>query len=279
MTEPFATTYILFVDMLGFAALVEAEGDELNELDPVFTGVELYPSSEKSLLGFRFINFHRCLNDARVRLQKLGTGTAIVFSDSAFLRIDTLEQAIDVARSLMFDLVSNEVPARIGIARGSYRMLRFLTDSSAQASFHVSQFLGTGVVRAYKTERCGIPGLRILLHPDLEPLLDKDAMRIIPAKPGEKMHLGVRSEVNYLDPKTDSHLGKDYEDCLQFDALRWMVNTADEAFHYHYIETFHALNVMRAQLGRAPYSWDKFLDRDEYDYSHGIRTRPDAKES
>jgi len=128
-------------------------------------------------------------------------------------------------------------------------MLRFLTDSSAQASFHVSQFLGTGVVRAYKTERCGIPGLRILLHPDLEPLLDKEAMRIIPAKPGEKMHLSVRSEVNYLDPKTDSHLGKDYDDCLQFDALRWMVNTADEAFHYHYIETFHALNAMRASSG------------------------------
>ena len=157
-------------------------------------------------------------------------------------------------------------------------MLRFLTDSSAQASFHVSQFLGTGVVRAYKTERCGIPGLRILLHPDLEPLLDKDAMRIIPAKPSEKMRLIVRSEVNYLDPKTDTHLGPDYDDCLQFDALRWMLNAADEAFHYHYIETFHAWNAMRAQLGRAPYPWEKFLDRDEYDYSHGIRTRPDAKE-
>jgi hypothetical protein len=37
----------------------------------------------------------------------------------------------------------------------------------------MSQFLGTGVVRAYQTERCGVPGLRILLHPDLEPLLDE----------------------------------------------------------------------------------------------------------
>ena len=279
MTEPFETTYILFADMLGFASLVESEGDELNKLSPVFTGVELYPSPAESLLGYRFINFHRCLNEARVRLQRLGTGTASVFSDSAFLRIDTLEQAIDIARSLMFDLASNEVPVRMGIARGSYRMLRFLTDSSAQASFHVSQFLGTGVVRAYKTERCGIPGLRILLHPDLEPLLDPHAMRIIPVKPNEKMRLSVRLEVNYLDPKTDTHLGPDYDDCLQFDALRWMVNVADEAFHYHYIETFHAWNAMRAQLGRAPYPWDKVLDRDEYDYTHGIRTRPDAKES
>src|SRR5229473_7621933 len=77
MTEPFETTFILFVDMLGFAALVEKEGDELNELSPIFTGVELYsPSPAESLLGYRFINFHRCLNQARVRLQELGAGTA-----------------------------------------------------------------------------------------------------------------------------------------------------------------------------------------------------------
>jgi hypothetical protein len=39
MTQPFETTFILFADMLGFAALVEREGDELNELNPIFTGV------------------------------------------------------------------------------------------------------------------------------------------------------------------------------------------------------------------------------------------------
>jgi len=33
---------------------------------------------------YRFINFHRCLNRARVHLLKIGAGTAIVFSDSAF---------------------------------------------------------------------------------------------------------------------------------------------------------------------------------------------------
>src|SRR5437870_3252375 len=89
----------------------------------------------------------------------------------------------------------------LGLGRGSYRMLRFLTDSSAHVSFHMSQFLGTGIVRAYQTERCGLPGLRILLHPDLEPLLDKEALRIIPVEPCQMMRLNVQSEVNYLDPK------------------------------------------------------------------------------
>ncbi len=52
MTQPFETTFILFVDMLGFAALVEEEGEELNELNPIFAGVELYsPSPADSLLG------------------------------------------------------------------------------------------------------------------------------------------------------------------------------------------------------------------------------------
>ena len=277
--QPFETTFILFVDMLGFGSLVEQEGDQLSALNPVFTGVELYsPSPADSLLGYRFINFHRCLNQARVRLQELGAGTAIVFSDSAFLRMSTLENAIHVARSLMFELVTSEIPARMGIARGSYRMLRFLTDSSDNVAFHMSQFLGTGIVRAYQTEKCGIPGLRILLHPDLEPLLDKAAMRIIPATPGEGMRLDVRSEVNYLEAD-DDHVGPDYQDCLQFDSLRWMAGVAPERFQYHYLKTFEAWNVMRTQFGRAPYPWEKFLDRDEYDYTHGIRARPSRDSS
>lgn len=250
MTKPFETTFILFVDMLGFASLVEREGEELNELNPIFTGVELYsPSPAESLLGYRFINFHRCLNQARVRLQEIGSGTAIVFSDSAFFRINTLENAVDLARTLMFELVTSEIPVRMGLARGSYRMLRFLTDSSDRVSFHMSQFLGTGIVRAYQTERCGIPGLRILLHPDLEPLMDKESLRIVPATPGKTMRLDVRSEVNYLDA-TETDLEPDFQDCNQFDCLRWMTGLTDEPLQYHYIETFNAWNVMRAQLGR-----------------------------
>jgi hypothetical protein len=277
MAQPFETTFILFVDMLGFSALVEKEGDDLNELNPIFTGVELYsPTPAESLLGYRFVNFHRCLNEARVRLQEMGAGTAIVFSDSAFFRIDSFEDAIHLARTLMFELVPSEIPARMGLARGSYRMLRFLTDSSAHVSFHMSQILGTGVVRAYETERCGLPGLRILLHPDLEPLLDKDALRIIPVTPSENMRLNVRSEINYLDTTDDNHLGPNFDDCIQFDCLRSMISLTDERFQYHYIETFNSWNVMRAQIGRAPYPWEKFLDRDEYDYIHGIRERPSA---
>ena len=265
--------------MLGFAALVESQGDELSELNPIFTGVELYsPSPAQSLLGYRFINFHRCLNQARTHLQEMGAGTAIVFSDSAFFRVDTLEQAISLARSLMYGLVTSDIPARMGLAHGSFRFLRFLTDTSAQVSFHMSQFLGTGVVRAYNTERCGLPGLRILLHPNLEPLLDKGSLRIVAVERSEKMNLPVQSEVNYLEVNSGTDLGPDFEDVIPFDSLRWMTGMAEQQFQYHYIATYNALNIMRAQLGRDPYPWEKFLDRDKYDDEHGIRPkRPEQR--
>jgi hypothetical protein len=278
MSQPFESTFVLFVDMLGFAALVEEQGELLDELSPVFTGAELYsPASSESLLGYRFINFHRCLNEARLDLQKLGAGTEVVFSDCAFFRIDAIADAIEVARQLMFRLVDSGVPARMGIAQGSFRMLRVTTDTSQQVSFHMSQFLGTGIVRAYQTERCGLSGLRILLHPNLIPNLDKEALRIIPVPRSDKaLKLDVQFEVNYmgLDPYDN---GPDYEDCLQFDSLRTMCGEADESFQYHYIDTYHAWNAMRVQIGRPAYPWDKFLDRDEYDHEHGIRVRPEPR--
>lgn len=116
----------------------------------------------ESLFGYRFVNFPRCLNEPRFDLQKLEAGTAIVFSDCAFFRIDAIGDAIEVARQLMFRLVDCGLPARMGIAQGTFRILRIMTDTSQQVSFHKSQFLGTGIVRAYQTERCGMGTERTL---------------------------------------------------------------------------------------------------------------------
>jgi hypothetical protein len=280
MTQPFESTFVLFVDMLGFASLVEEQGETLDHLSPIFTGTELYsPTPAQSLLGYRFVNFHRCLNEARFDLQKLGAGTSIVFSDCGFFRIDAIDDAIEIARQLMFRLVDCEVPTRMGIAQGTFRMLRVMTDTSQQVSFHMSQFLGTGIVRAYQAERCGIPGLRILLHPNLDSILDKERLPISPIPPSDKaLKLDVKFEVNYmgLDPY-DS--GPDYHDCLQFDSLRNMCAEAEQTFQYHYIDTYHAWNRMRELIDRPAYPWEKFLDRDEYDYEHGIRPRPDQSKA
>jgi hypothetical protein len=162
----------------------------------------------------------------------------------------------------------------MGIAPGSFRSVRFTSDTTTQAAHHASQFVGTGVVRAFRTEGCGIPGLRILLHPLLEPLIDKTSDRIVePWHDRDKLREPVTLELNYLDPTTNEWLGPDYDDVLMFDALRNMTAEAEEQFHYHYITTFNAFNVMRAQFGRPPYPWDKFIDRDKYEKEHGIVPR------
>lgn len=269
---------MIFVDMLGFADLVEREGDELSELNPIFTGVELYsPSPASSLLGYRFINFHRCLQTARTNMQEGRCGTAIVFSDSAFFALDTIDKTIELARSLMYSLVVSDVPVRMGIAHGSFRGLRFNSDTSDQTAVHMSQFLGTGVVRAYKTERCGLPGLRALIHPTLESVLDKVSHRIVTVGDSVLRHPDVQAEVNYLD--TDpQHSGPDYEDVILFDCVRNLELDADGAFAYHYKATFDALNVMRAQFGSSPYPWEKYLDRDTYDKEHNVRPVPYSSE-
>lgn len=268
-----AESFVLFVDMLGFGDLVLAEGSDLSELAPGFARDDLYVE-QPSLLAFRFINFHRCVEGASAAWRRDRTGTSIVFSDSAFFVACELSDVFAVARSLMASLVDSGVPVRMGIANGSFRSVRFTSDTSTQASHHASQFIGTGVVRAFRTEGCGIPGLRILLHPQLEPLIAKSSDRVVEAwHDRDKLREPVRLELNYLEPTTNDWSGPDYDDVLMFDALRNMTAEAEEQFHYHYIATFNAFNVMRAQLNRPPYPWEKFIDRDKYDKEHSIVPR------
>src|SRR5262249_44862677 len=111
--------------------------------------------------------------------------------------------------------------ARIGLAHGSFRALRFANDTSDHVAVHMSQFLGTGIVRAYKTERCGLSGLRILLHPNLEPFVDRINNRIVSVADDAARSPHVVSEVNYLE-LNPSDSGPDYDDVLVFDSLRNM---------------------------------------------------------
>lgn len=52
------------------------------------------------------------------------------------------------AAGLMRDLIRFRVPARLGLSTGTFRAVR------------LAQFFGTGVVRAYRAESCGLKGMR-----------------------------------------------------------------------------------------------------------------------
>jgi hypothetical protein len=261
--------FIVFVDMLGFGDLVERDSKGVEELRPVFKsadGLEIpeadTPDSVGSELADRFTQFHRCLNSARERIQAARAGTVIVFSDSAFFQMNSLKVATDVARELMRNLIFRDVPARIGVGHGSFRVLRFMSDASTQVAFHVSQFLGLGVIRAHAAEQCGAKGMRILLHPELELFLEREAIpRVVSVEPTPG-RLPVTKELNYLyEPGHAQHMfsgGKDL-DALLVDNVRRMMKRSAPVVHIHYVETLHALNRMRAQLNRSLYSLNDFI--------------------
>ena len=259
-------TFVLFVDMLGFATLTLSNDDAVDALTatyrstkPVEAFADMIWRSEQPLLAKRFYNFHHCIDAAIGNVQRTG-GAAIAFSDSAFLAVGDFERALSMAIGLMRDCIQARVPVRMGLARGSFRILRFLSDSSPGAIVHTSQFLGSAVVGAYQAESCGAKGLRILVHPDLDDALHGygDGTYGSPLTDVPK-RLPVRLEVNYLHRSTDytDFLGAigitgpaEMDDHYFPTAIKDMVSSALPDHRDHYDMTRTALDAMRRQLER-----------------------------
>ena len=168
---------VVFADTLGFAALTEA-----NPINPrMLNAHSRLPQSFEVLdemISYRnpltesFSHFHTSLKWAIMTAEMKHPLTAITFSDSVFIATNYLFEAASIAVTLARAMLSYKVPVRMGIAFGSFAALRFRSDVSADSGDHAAQFLGTAVGRAYQAEKCGIKGMRILLHPSVESLLD-----------------------------------------------------------------------------------------------------------
>lgn len=250
---------VLFVDLLGFAALTEQHPiDALSlrtsdRLDTIFGAV-----FKKNPLTHAFTEFHRVIRGTLQLSQLRHSSTAITFSDSAFVATTQLHEAVGIAVYLMQSLLRRGVPVRVGIASGSFEAVRFRSDITADGEDHAAHFLGTGVVWAHRTESCGISGCRILLHPSAAILLD-DPLHNPPAPASEHvMHLecsadegqnkhGVVREINYWSfGFTDERSA--------WRELQKMWDQAPEAEHRHFQATAEAIDRMRVARGEAPVS-------------------------
>ena len=253
---------VLFVDMLGFAALTEAYPIDVGMLNahnrPFSASFETILGAAKNPLTEAFHGFHFALRWAIDMANMRRPVTAITFSDSAFIvfthLIDAATLAVDFARSML----SQKVPVRMGIAFGSFAALRFRSDVTSEGGNHASEFLGTAVVRAYQAERCGIKGLRVFLHPSVHPLL-KDAIQN-PAEPLVSAHAirplecavsergnqsAVRYELDYWDPAPT-------KEASAWRGLQEMWDKAPDFALEHYQATAEAINRMRMGRGQAP---------------------------
>ncbi len=259
---------VIFVDMLGFRELVLNNEEAIETLQPSIRYTALNERffndlllHSKNPLQSRFSFFHQALDQTVEQVRKIPDNASLVFSDCAFFKLPDLVAAVTAAIALQRELVKYQVPARFGLARGSMKVVRFLTDSVTGSVHHSSQFLGTGVVRAFQTESCGVPGLRILVHPEVVGDLSAAKVRMVEIDPPGERHPGVKvtHELNYLlsDAEFESNdFAKGVFKTVEMFDQEMIIKPVKAIAGVHqdkrhiYDATLQALNKMRMQFGR-----------------------------
>lgn len=248
--------------MLGFASLTESNPIDISMLNartrPLGMTLDDILAEPKNPLTDAFSHFHHSLKWTIMTAEMRHPLTAITFSDSVFIATNYLFEAATLAVNLAQSMLAGKIPVRMGIAFGSFAALRFRSDVSADGGDHAAQFLGTAVVRAHQAESCGIKGMRILLHPSVEPLLVDDAHHPAsspngtwPLRPLEcsnterENRVGVRYELNYWDLATT-------KEAKSWHALQDMWSAAPDCEKEHYQATAEAINRMRIAQEELP---------------------------
>jgi len=252
---------ILFIDILGFAALTEAwpiDVDLLKKYGRPLSRFDMIFAVPRNPLADIFTSFHYSLAGSLNLANMRHPLTAITFSDSAFVATTYAYESVNIAIDLHHSLLSQKIPVRMGIAYGSFAALRFKSDIMPDGGDHASQFLGTAVVRAHAAEKCGIKGLRILLHPSVLPLFDDNRhnptsldnllspMRYIECSEKERTNkIGVHHEIDYWNfrPTREAQAWHAFQD---------MWNEAPQSEYEHYEATAEAINRMRIAQGYEP---------------------------
>jgi hypothetical protein len=250
---------VVFIDMLGFSALVKGADDQEQRQFRDLTFSSLLELDKE--LGYlttplerRFAAFHGVIETHVRAMVRNDAPHSVSFSDSAFVAFYYPIYAYRFAVDVMRDLILRKTPARIGIAKGSFFGRRFSSDATEFVQRHSFQFYGKGVVGAHEAESCGVKGMRILLHPDIEPfdecfpLQDDDVVR----NPDK---LAVTHELSYAfrDYPGYMHVLDDVNEDTSFDAdrlavaIQLMAREAPdvEKVQIQYERTQHAVRRMR----------------------------------
>lgn len=258
---------VLYADILGFAALTKSQPIDLDRLKtherplsnlPDFSdlsGLEGINRTPKNPLTDVFSSFHNALKWKLWTVSMWHPITSIAFSDSAFIATTYLHEGVNIAIDLLRSLMSQRTPVRIGIGFGSFAALRFKSDISSDSGDHAAQFLGTAVVHAAEAEKCGIKGLRILLHPSVMPLIEDPQHNpqnakntVFSLKCSEKEvenSIGVQQEIDYWNiASTKGALASAWR------GLQDMWDKAPATEKHHYQSTAEAIDRMRLAKGQ-----------------------------
>lgn len=243
--------FVIFLDILGFSNLtLDNEVDIVTikrnhgTLDERFGN--LFREKENRLTEV-FSNFHNSLENG-LSLARLSCHfNSITFSDSAFIATLSIKDAVSVIGNLMCTFMRNEVPVRAGIAMGSFETIRFKSDIMSDSSEHSAHFLGTGVVRSCQTEACGIKGMRILVHPSVEEVINEKSQFnnfFIQDCSSDELDnsIGVTKEINYWDFNVT-------DERTAWRSFQKMWRAAPENSKHHYEATAEVIQKMRIHRG------------------------------
>ena len=139
---------LIFVDMLGFAALIEKHPCRIEDNPPTDDG---YGGAHTAPTQSQFNLFDQVLDHS---IQQPDGGiTAMLFSDCAFLNPGNSLRAALIATDLMRKFIKAGVPVRMGIAKGTFYSFGYSTDTGGDSMVvSKSRFIGTAVVRAHAAE-------------------------------------------------------------------------------------------------------------------------------
>lgn len=248
MDEDTAHT-LIFVDMLGFAALTENNPTRLVQYEPDERG---YSGTATSPLQTQLNRFHRILGACISEQRPHGGIQAMLYSDCAYLDAGNSVRAGEIATDLMRKFLRGRVPVRMGMGRGTFYAFRFSIDVSDSTTVTRSLFAGTAVVRAHAAEHSGGKGMRIFVHPSLEPerqLIQRSVKML--ALPAPNEDAGWELDYLYENTPAGRQPQADESDIEIFKFVKSMKDPkANIEVRRHYIETHKALNRMRQASGR-----------------------------
>ena len=243
---------LIFVDILGFEAITNVYQVRVQDFGPNEHG---FTGSSTTEMSNRINRFNTVLDRCVFEETLTGGIQAMLFSDCAFLVFETSLRAAVVAAGLMRDFIKRGVPVRMGIGKGTFYDIEYVTNTNVgSVTVSKSRFIGTAVVRAHASEQCGGKGMRIFLDSSLEEDLPS-VRRRIKTLPLARPAKGVNWELDYLHESAPASEQQKVEaaDRELFDKVAWLKNPEwPRKVQRHYTETLAAMNRMRTANSRKP---------------------------
>jgi hypothetical protein len=248
---------LIFVDILGFREITNEYRVRVEDYSDTVSG---FSGSRTTEIQRQINCFNRILDSGVSEIAPYGGTQAMLFSDCAFLvfskTVPNEYPAVRVglvAKDLMRKFIKNLVPVRMGIGKGTFYDIEYLTTTNGKLITSKSRFIGTAVTCSHDAEQCGGKGLRIFVDQSAEEDLPHMGRRLqlpIPLK-------SVKWELDYLhDSRPIGQLGQlEKDDRELFDNVASM-NTPGltDGARLHYTETLEALNRMRISNSRKAFA-------------------------